>query len=61
MLCRSWVNSAQATSFYECEEGITHEVVGHCEMTELPIFEHDEFSHDEEGVMWLNDVEGRLD
>lgn len=43
----------QATCFYNCETQESKEVIGYCEMSELPIFEDDEYNHDGEGTMWL--------
>jgi hypothetical protein len=43
----------QATCFYDCETSEKKEVIGYCEMSELPIFEDDDYQYDKEGVMWL--------
>lgn len=42
-----------ATNFYNCETHEGKEVIGYCEMSELPIFDDDEYLVDTEGVMWL--------
>lgn len=48
-----------ATSFYEIESNVNKDVVGYCEISELPIFEDDEFGFDEEGIMWLKREEDK--
>jgi hypothetical protein len=43
----------QATIFYDCETAEKKEVIGYCEISELPIFEDDDYKYDKEGAMWL--------
>ena len=45
------------TNFYDCKESKDHEVIGHCEVSGLSIFEGDEYLHDKEGVMWLKEFD----
>jgi hypothetical protein len=47
----------ETTDFYDCAEGKSNEVIGHCEMSGLSIFEGDKYEYDKEGVMWLTDEE----
>ena len=49
----------QATSFYDCDTQESKEVVGYCEISELPIFEDDEYLCDSEGVMWLEQFDDK--
>jgi hypothetical protein len=42
-----------ATCFYDVKSGEKKEVIGHCEMSELPIFEGEKYTTDGE-VMWLD-------
>jgi len=35
---------------FDCSDGKTYEVVGHCEHSGLPIFEHENFDCDENGI-----------
>ena len=44
----------ETVDFYDTNESKSHEVIGHCEISGLSIFENDDFSWDENGVMWLN-------
>jgi hypothetical protein len=47
-----------ATSFFDYEANESKDVIGHSELSELPIFHDEEFSHDPEtGVMWLKSEE----
>jgi hypothetical protein len=41
-------------SFTEMDSYNEKEVIGRCEDSGLPIFEDDDYSSDENGVMWLN-------
>ena len=47
----------ETVDFYDLNESENHEVIGHCEMSGLSIFEGDDFYSDSEGVMWLNNLE----
>ena len=44
----------ETTDFYDDDEEKNNEVIGHCEVSGLSIFEGDDFSSDKEGCMWLN-------
>ena len=46
----------ETVNFYDMNESKNHEVIGHCELSDLSIFETDDFSYDVEGVMWLNNL-----
>jgi hypothetical protein len=46
-----------AIDFYDFKESKSHEVLGKCEHSGLSIFEGDDYSYDNEGVMWLNNTE----
>ena len=48
------LNDMAPVTFYECGEGISHDVLGFCEISGKPIFKGDDYSCDGEGVMWLN-------
>jgi hypothetical protein len=39
--------------FDDIEEDERNEVVGICEVSGLPIFDHDQYLSDKEGVIWL--------
>ncbi|MFA5420302.1 MAG: hypothetical protein WC341_17750, partial [Bacteroidales bacterium] len=45
--------------FYDCDAVINHDVIGHCEISGLSIFEGDDFLHDSEGVMWLKSEDAK--
>lgn len=46
----------ETVDFFDINESKSHEVIGHCEVSGLSIFEGDDFSSDSEGVMWLNNL-----
>jgi len=47
----------ETLSFYDCEESKDHEVIGHCEISGLSIFEEDDYHYDSEGIMWLKEFD----
>jgi hypothetical protein len=41
------------TVFYDCETSERKDIIGFCEISELPIFDGEDYKYDNEGVMWL--------
>lgn len=52
-------SALETVNFFEVDEAINHEVIGHCEISGLSIFEGDDFRSDS-WVMWLKkfDIDG---
>ena len=49
--------SLETVNFFKVNGSINHEVIGHCEVSGLAIFEDDEYCYDSEGIMWLKEFD----
>lgn len=49
--------SLETVNFFEVDGAINHEVIGHCEVSGLAIFEGDDYYYDSDGVMWLKEFD----